>query len=69
MRDKTFNIAKNLKSDGYQRNFASMIYKSFDKNTSTRCIQIKNMKDQKSAEQLHKPVIIFEVLIFLICNQ
>ena len=28
--DKTFNIAKNPKYDGYQRGLASMIYKFFD---------------------------------------
>ena len=31
LRDKTFNIAKNLKYDGYQRGLASMVYNSFDK--------------------------------------
>ena len=30
LRDKTFNIAKNSKYDGYQRELASMVYKSFD---------------------------------------
>ena len=30
-RDKTFNIAKNPKYDGYQRGLASMVYKFFDK--------------------------------------
>ena len=34
MRDKAFNIAKNPKYDGYQRGFASMVYKFFDKKTS-----------------------------------
>ena len=29
--NKAFNIAKNLKYDGYQRGFASMVYKVFDK--------------------------------------
>ena len=28
--DKAFNIAKNLKCDGYQRGLASMVYKFFD---------------------------------------
>ena len=28
---KAFNIAKNLKCDGYQRGIASMVYKLFDK--------------------------------------
>ena len=31
LRDKAFNIAKNLKYDGYQRGLASMIYNFFDK--------------------------------------
>ena len=30
-RDKSFNIAKNPKYDGYQRGFASMVYKFFNK--------------------------------------
>ena len=34
LRDKTFNIAKNAKYDEYQRGLTSMVYKSFDKNTS-----------------------------------
>ena len=29
--DKSFNIAKNLKYDGYQRGLASMVCKFFDK--------------------------------------
>ena len=28
---KEFNFGKNLKCDGYQRGFASMVYKFFDK--------------------------------------
>ena len=31
LRDKTFNIAKNPKYDGYQRGLSSMVYKFFDK--------------------------------------
>ena len=29
LREKTFNIAKNAKYDGYQRGLASMVYKYF----------------------------------------
>ena len=29
LRDKAFNIAENLKHDGYQRGLASMVYKFF----------------------------------------
>ena len=31
LRDKAFNIAKNPKYDGYQRELASMVYNFFDK--------------------------------------
>ena len=31
LRDKTFDIAKNSKNDGYQRGLVSMVYKVFDK--------------------------------------
>ena len=31
LRNKPFNIAKNPKSDEYQRGLASMVYKFFDK--------------------------------------
>ena len=35
MRDKAFNIANNPKYDGYQRRLASMVYKIFDKKSSS----------------------------------
>ena len=31
LRHETFNIAKNLQYDGYQRGLASMVYKFFEK--------------------------------------
>ena len=34
LRDKVFNIAKNLKYDGNQRGLAPMTYKLFDKKRS-----------------------------------
>ena len=33
LRDKAFNIAKDIKYDGYQKELASMVYKLFDKKT------------------------------------
>ena len=33
--DKAFNIAKNLKYDGYQRGLASIVYKYIDKNSAS----------------------------------
>ena len=35
LHDKTFDITKNLKYDGYQRGLASVAYKHFDEKTST----------------------------------
>ena len=35
LRDKLFNIAKNLKYDGYQRGLASMLYNFFDKKSAS----------------------------------
>ena len=43
LRDKTFNIAKNPKYDGYQRDLASMIYTFFDKKTFSSDIKNENM--------------------------
>ena len=66
-RDKTFDIAKNPKNDGYQRGLASMVYKFFDRITKGRGITtltnkstIKNeiTQNQQSAEELHKTIII-----------
>ena len=73
MRDKAFNIDKNLKYDGYQRRLASMVYKFFDRKTyGTRTrsgtlamqnkfagsgIKNENMSDQQLAEELHNPII------------
>ena len=35
LRDKAFNIAKNPRYDGYQRGLASMVYKFFNKKSSS----------------------------------
>ena len=57
LRDKAFNIAKNLKYSGYQLGLASMVFKLFDKKSSGSCIKYENMSDQQLVEELHKPVI------------
>ena len=57
MCDKTFNIAKNQKYEGYQTGLASMVYKFFDKTISGSGIKNENMSDQQLAEELHKPII------------
>ena len=57
LREKAFNIAKNLKYDGYQKGLASMVYKFFDKKTPGGTVKSKNMLNQELAEELHKPII------------
>ena len=58
LRDKAFNIAKNLKYDRYQRGLASMVYKSFDKKTSGSSIQNEDIISNKElAEKLYKSII------------
>ena len=55
--DKTFNIAKNPKYDGYQRGLASMVYKFFDRKSFGSGIENENISNKKLAKKLRKPVI------------
>ena len=56
LRNKTFNIAKDPKYDGYQRGLASIFYKFFNKNTPGS--DIKSMaQNEKLDEELRKPII------------
>ena len=57
LHDKTFNIDKNPRYDGYQRGLASMVYKFFDKKTEDSAVKNEMMQNNKLAEELHKPVI------------
>ena len=65
LRNKTFNIAKNPKYDGYQRGFASMFYKLLDKKSASlpdksvsgRGVNINVKPREQLAEELHKPII------------
>ena len=59
LRDKEFNIAKNLKSDGYQRELASILYKFFDKTSAGISVNMhaNNESLLNLAEELHKPSI------------
>ena len=41
LRDKAFNIAKNPKYDGYQRGFASIVYKFLIKNLQVEQLRMK----------------------------
>ena len=57
LRDKAFNIAKNLKYDGYQRGLASMVYKFFDKKSKGSGVNIPLEFNEQLAKELHKPII------------
>ena len=65
LRDKAFNIAKNPKYDGYQREIASMVYKFFnkkaasptDKSVSGSGVNIPSDFNEQLAKELHKLVI------------
>ena len=53
--DKAFNIAKNLKCDGYQRGLASMAYFLLIKKTSG--IKNESISNKDLTEELRKPII------------
>ena len=56
LRDKAFEIARNLKYDGYQRGLTSMVFKFFNK--KSKGSGIKSMSNQQQfAKELHKPII------------
>ena len=57
LRDKVFNIAKNPKYDEYQRRFASMVYKYFDKKSTGSGVNIPLEFNKELAKELHKPII------------
>ena len=59
LRDKAFNVAKNSKYDRYQRGLASMVYKCFDKKSSSGSGVANNKIKQnlQLAKELHKPII------------
>ena len=57
LRDKTFNIAKNPKYDGYQRGLTSMGYNFFDKKSKGSGVNITLEFNEQLAKELHKPII------------
>ena len=82
LNDNAFNIAKNLKYDGYQCGLALMVHKFFDKNLlvvvlKMRIFQTKNLLKNytnqllekiKNEKDTHLFQTIFGVLISLMCN-
>ena len=56
LKNKTFDIAKDSKYDGYQRGLASMVYKFFDKKSKGSGAKLI-LQNEQLAEELHKPII------------
>ena len=61
MGGKALNVASNAKYNEYKWGLVSMVYKCFDKNssssnTSGRAIKSEIMLEQQLAKQLHKPI-------------
>ena len=58
--DKVFNFAKNTKYDGYQRGFASMVNKCFDKKSSSLAAissTSASIKNEQLGEEIYKSII------------
>ena len=58
LRDKAFNIDKDPKHDRYQRRFASIVYKFFDKKSAGSSVNVhaNNEHPLDLTEELHKPI-------------
>ena len=54
LRDKSFNIAKNLKCNGYQRGLAFMVYNFFDKKSADTGVAM--LQNEQLLEEFCKPV-------------
>ena len=54
LHDKTFNIAKDPRYDGYEKGLASVVYKFFDKEASGSCIKNDNISNKELLKELHK---------------
>ena len=57
LRDKTFNIAKNPKYDGYQKGLASMVYRFFGKNAVVGAVKHETIQNKELPKELQKPII------------
>ena len=57
LKDKTFNIAKYPKYDGYQRGLPSMVYRFVDKKSEISGVNNDIKQNEQEAKELHKPII------------
>ena len=56
LREKAFKVASNPKYDNYQKGWAWMVYKVFDKKYTGA--GIKSMSKQQLPNKFHKPIIV-----------
>ena len=56
LKDRIFNIGKNLEYDGYQRGLASMVHKFFDKKTKGSGVK-STLQNEQLVDELHKIII------------
>ena len=84
LRDKAFNIAKDLKQDEYQINLIQRLINVLIKKTSSGVVRSKtsvtqvksaNMTSQQLVEELHRPIIrkfekrkVYSSFIYNICS-
>ena len=57
LRNKAFNVAKNLKHDGYQRGLALIVYKFLDKKSSGGAVKNEIISNEELVEELYKAII------------
>ena len=57
LRDKSYNIANNLRHNGYERALTTLVYNFFDKKTKGIGIKNEIKQNQQLANELHKPII------------
>ena len=57
LHDQAFNIAKNLKYDGLQRELASIVYNFFDKKPSSGALKKYIIQNEELVAELHNPII------------
>ena len=58
LRDNAFNIAKNSRYDGYQKDLASMFCMFFNKKTAVDAVTNEIIQKKKLADTLHKQKLL-----------
>ena len=56
--NKSFNIDKYPKYDGYERGLASMVYKFFNNKTSGETVKNENISNKELGGEIDKPITV-----------